>query len=177
LSAAIRGDRHENVPQHLERLSEALDVRPRAEGRDYGLMDWRQVRELVAQGHDIGGHTATHCNVVGLDPETLRREVVSSLATIEDRVGSPVLSFAYPYGHFDRVHNQTAEALAQTGCRVAFTGAVGVVQGRANPCELPRTHLNRRFLFACAYNVQNSLNRTARPSETVEELHEPFRQH
>lgn len=160
LSAAIRGDRHEALPRHLARLSGAVEVEPRAEGREYGLMDWRQLQELVRQGHDIGGHTATHRNVVGLDKEALQREVVSSLAAIERRLSAPVLSFAYPYGHFERVCNPVAEALAGTGCRVAFTGAKGVVQSQSNAFELPRACLNRRFPFACAYNVQDSLNRT-----------------
>lgn len=158
LCKVIRADAHEALPRHLARLSAALEVKPREEGRDYGLMNWAQLRELVSQGHEIGGHTATHCNVVGLDEDMLQREILSSLASIEGRLDTPVLSFAYPYGHFDRARNAAGKALANAGCSVAFTSEKGVVHGQCNAFELPRGVLNRRFGFACAYNVQDTLN-------------------
>ena len=40
----------------------------------------------------------------------------------------------------------------------AFSGAKGVVQGDADTLALPRAPLNRRFHFACAYNVQEALS-------------------
>lgn len=160
LSAAIRGGRHEDVPGHMRRLSEILEVQPRMEGRDYGLMSWDHLKELVAQGHDIGGHTATHCNVVGLDTEVLRHELTSSVATISGHLGAPVLSFAYPYGHFDHGCNMAGKVLAELGCRTAYVGMKGVVQAGCNPLELPRTCLNRHFPFACAYNIQDTLGRS-----------------
>lgn len=158
LSAAIRGGRHEAVSLHLQRLSDALEVRAREEGREYGLMSWHQLKGLAAQGHDIGGHTATHPNVVGLDRDTLRHELVSSVRAIEEHTEVPVQTFAYPYGHFDRVHNVAGDILAETGCRTAFVGTKGVVEPGSNAFELPRTCLNRRYPFACAYNIQDTLN-------------------
>lgn len=157
LSAALRGGRHEEVPGRMARLSAALGVQPREEGRDYPLMDWRQLRTLADRGHEIGGHTATHPNVVGLDREGLEREIRGADARISDRLSVPVRSFAYPYGHYDRADNRAAAVLAETGCRVAFVGEKGVVQGQAEAFELPRVTLNRPFSFACAFNVQDSL--------------------
>lgn len=159
LCRAIRTDAHAALPRHLERLSVALDVKPREEGREYGLMNWQQLQALVAQGHEVGGHTASHSNVIGLDADLIQREVVSSCAHIADRLGAPVRSFAYPYGVFDRQRNAAAEALASAGCRVAFTGDKGAVRGQLNAYELPRAVLNRRYPFACAFNVQDALNR------------------
>lgn len=161
LSKAIRTDAHANVPRHMERVSAALDVKPRVEGREYGLMDWRQLRELSQQGHEIGGHTASHSNVIGLGPDMIRQEVLSSCARIEERLDAPVRSFAYPYGVFDRQRNATAEALASVGCRVAFSGDKGAVHEQTRAYELPRAVLNRRYPFACAYNVQDTLDRAA----------------
>lgn len=160
LSAAMRADAHEALPRHLAHLSAALGVQAPEEGRDYGLMSWTQLRELVGQGFEIGGHTATHSNVVGLDQEMLTAEVVSSIATIERHLGVPVLTFAYPYGHFERFDNPVSKALDRVGCRVAFTNIKGVVDSQCNAFELPRSHLNRRFPFACAYNVQDTLNQS-----------------
>lgn len=159
LSRAIRTGPHEDVPRHMQRLSDALGVVPREEGREYGLMDWAQLQALSRQGHDIGGHTASHSNVIGLSPDLIRREILSSCAAIEERLDAPVRSFAYPYGVFDRQQNAAADALASVGCRVAFTGDKGAVHAGTQAYELPRAVLNRRYPFACAYNVQDALDR------------------
>ena len=157
LSRAIRTDAHVALPTHMARLAAALGVEPRAEGRDYGLMDWQQLRLLVAQGHEIGGHTATHSNVIGLDRALLQQELVAAHATLERQLDAPVLSFAYPYGVYDAVHNTAAEVLAAAGCRLAFTGEKKMVRGQQNAFELPRAVLNRHYPFACAFNVQHTL--------------------
>jgi peptidoglycan/xylan/chitin deacetylase (PgdA/CDA1 family) len=158
LCAAMRAGLHAALPLHLERLAGFLDVQPREEGRDYGLMNWDQLKELVSQGFEVGGHTATHANVVGLDQEALQTEVVSSFATIERQLETPALTFAYPYGHFQKSDNAAARALETVGCRAAFVGVKGVVEKHLSAFELPRTQLNRRYPFACAYNIQDTLN-------------------
>jgi peptidoglycan/xylan/chitin deacetylase (PgdA/CDA1 family) len=157
LSAAIRNDAFENLPVHMSRLTEAFEVTPRQEGRAYGLMNWQQLRDLIAQGHEIGGHTASHCNVVGLGAEALQREVIASHTTLQNQLDSPVRSFAYPYGNFERDSAAFGEALAATGCRLAFTSERGVVNSHSNALQLPRACLNRRYPFACAFNVQQAL--------------------
>lgn len=160
LSRAIRTGPHVDVPRHMQRVSEALDVKPREDGRDYGLMDWAQLQTLVRQGHEIGGHTASHSNVVGLGADHIEREVLASCMEIAAHLDAPVQSFAYPYGVFDRQMNAAARALASVGCRVAFSGDKGAVYPGAHAYELPRAVLNRRYPFACAYNVQDSLDRS-----------------
>jgi len=157
LSAALRSAPHAVLAALIERASRALGVRPREQGREYPLMSWEQLRELVRQGFEVGGHTATHCNVVGADSGLLRAEIVSSARIIESRIGAPVLSFAYPYGHHERRDSLAAELLREAGCRVAFTGTTGVEQGDPDPFALPRARINRHFHFACAYNVQDAL--------------------
>ena len=141
-----------------ERISQALAVRPRVQGRDYALMNWEQLKTLVQQGFEVGGHTATHCNVAGADRALLQTEIIASVRTLEDRINAPVLSFAYPYGIHDRNDHAVPDMLREAGCRVAFTGAKGVVTADLDLFALPRSPVNRRFHFACAYNVQDALN-------------------
>jgi peptidoglycan/xylan/chitin deacetylase (PgdA/CDA1 family) len=159
LSAMLRTGSHVELAGRMARIAEALGVRPRDEGRDYGLMSWAQLQELARQGFEIGGHTATHSNVFGASERLLQAEIVASARAIESRIGAPVLSFAYPYGHYDRHDPTVARLLNKSGCQVAFTGHAGVVQGRPDPYLLPRATLNRPFGFACAYNVQDALSR------------------
>ena len=161
ICATLRSEPHKLLPRHLDDLAGALDVRRREEGRTYGLMNWRQLRELVQQGFEVGGHTATHCNLVHADPQALQTEIGSAIVSIERHLEIPVLSFAYPYGVCATYNKSAANLLAATSCLVAFTGVKGAVQGRPDAFELPRARLNRRFHFACAYNVQDTLNVSA----------------
>lgn len=158
VSRLLRQGAHSALPGGLERISQALDVRPRAHGRDYPLMDWKQLSALARQGFEIGGHTATHCNVARTDRALLQAEIVGSTRTLESRINAPVLSFAYPYGIHDPDDHGVSGMLREAGYRVAFTGAKGAVAASLDPFALPRLPVNRRFHFACAYNVQDALD-------------------
>ena len=158
LCAGIRQGRHADIPLKLQRAAEFLDVPVREQGRDYALMNWEQLNDLVRQGFEIGGHTATHCNVVDADKALLHRELIESLDHLEAKLDAPVESFAYPYGLFDASSKVVANLLERTNCKVAFTVDQGVVSAGSPAYELPRTRLNRPYHFACAFNIQDTLN-------------------
>lgn len=67
----------------------------------FPLMDAVQLRELVAAGGAVGGHTATHADCRGLAPAALERELDGSRRALEAAVGAPVRHFAWPYGRCD----------------------------------------------------------------------------
>ncbi len=158
LSRIIRSGLHINVTQHMTSLTQALETEASQHGREYGLMDWQQLQQLVQQGFEIGGHTASHCNVVGAKPGMLEEEVIAPITLLETELQTPVRSFAYPYGHYEENRNTTAEILSRTNCRAAFTTVKGVVKQQSDAFELPRTTLNRQYPFACAFNVQETIN-------------------
>ncbi len=60
-------------------------------------MTWDEVRELRREGIDFGSHTVTHPQLKSISHDQVCHEVRSSKETIEDELGSPVKSFAYPY--------------------------------------------------------------------------------
>jgi peptidoglycan/xylan/chitin deacetylase (PgdA/CDA1 family) len=62
------------------------------------LMSWSRIAELRRAGIELGAHTVNHPRLPALGWETARREVLDSKKEIEDRIGAPVKSFAYPYG-------------------------------------------------------------------------------
>jgi peptidoglycan/xylan/chitin deacetylase (PgdA/CDA1 family) len=53
---------------------------------------------LAAAGIEIGAHGFDHARLDRADGKVLRREVSDARVAIEQSVGSPVRSFAYPYG-------------------------------------------------------------------------------
>jgi peptidoglycan/xylan/chitin deacetylase (PgdA/CDA1 family) len=64
-------------------------------GRD--CLTWAEVRELRNYGILFGSHTVTHPQLHELSAPAINEEIVGSKKTIEERLGCPVDSFAYPY--------------------------------------------------------------------------------
>ena len=163
LCARIRTGPHVDIPLHVKRIAEYFEIPVREQGRRYELMTWQQLNDLVRQGFEIGGHSASHCNVVGADESLLQKELVASANDIEARIDAPVESFAYPYGMFEASNEVVTRMLEATKCKAAFTTVQGVVGAGLPAYELPRTQLNRSYHFACAFNIQDTLNRKPAP--------------
>jgi len=78
---------------------------------------WPQLQELAAAGWEIGSHTCSHPHLSTLGDEDLRRELQTSRAVIEDRLGIPCHTLAYPYGdHDERVVEETEAAGYHWAC-------------------------------------------------------------
>jgi peptidoglycan/xylan/chitin deacetylase (PgdA/CDA1 family) len=87
-------------------------------------MSWDQLGELADAGWEIGSHTHTHPHLPEVrDDERLREELETSKAIVEDRLGRPCTTLAYPYGdHDERV--------------VAAAGAAGYAAAGTLPARL-----------------------------------------
>jgi len=72
-------------------------------GPPASLMNWDQIRELREDGVEFGSHTATHAMLTGLTLEEMAREALRSRTAIEEQIGGPILSVAYPFGACDRI--------------------------------------------------------------------------
>lgn len=90
--------------------------------RDKPMMAWSDVVALGGTGIECGAHTVTHpqLDLIGLD--AARREIEQSRHDLEQRVGLPVRSFAYPHGYFSRpVRDLVVAAGFDSACAVRDT--------------------------------------------------------
>src|SRR5271154_5469208 len=71
------------------------DAPAKIDGAEY--LTWSEVRELSKEGIEFGSHTVTHPILREQEPEQVRTELKGSKEIIEDKLGSRVVSFAYPY--------------------------------------------------------------------------------
>lgn len=62
------------------------------------FMKESQIVEMYNAGWEIGSHSVSHLDLVGLDPQRQRYEIVESRQILQDRLGVPVMTFAYPFG-------------------------------------------------------------------------------
>jgi len=109
------------------------------------LLQWGQIQEMSRHGIQFGAHTKTHPDLRRLSTFELEREVRDSKRAIEDRLGQPVDSFAYPYGHFDaRVLEVVRERFA-----AACSTELAFVHKASNPWCLERvdTYYLRARIF------------------------------
>jgi peptidoglycan/xylan/chitin deacetylase (PgdA/CDA1 family) len=95
-----------------------------------------EVRRLANPGFiDIGAHTVTHPVLPLLDEESQRSEIKGSRAAVEELIGEPIYTFAYPFGDFN---NGVAACVRDCGFACACTIISGRVSLRSDPVLLPR---------------------------------------
>ena len=107
-----------------------------ADGRPDGrLLNADEVREMQAGGMEIGSHTVSHARLPELDDARLLQELTESRVTLEDLLGTPVGSFAYPYGAWNA---RCAAAAQQAGYAAACTTRTGWALRDDTPYQLRR---------------------------------------
>jgi peptidoglycan/xylan/chitin deacetylase (PgdA/CDA1 family) len=102
-----------------------------------------ELRALAASGMSIGAHTVSHPQLPDQPPDVQARETVESRAVLEPLAGTPVVSFAYPFGAFD---DRSAAAVRDAGFHYAFTCEARAVAAADDPWRLPRVDTQERVL-------------------------------
>lgn len=108
-------------------------------------LTWNQVRELHGAGIDFGSHTVTHPQLKTLKTRDIREEVQCSKQTIEEKLGAPVKSFAYPYAfpETDRGFKRSLHAtLEEAGYENGVCTSIGTADPRTDRFFLKRLPVN-----------------------------------
>ena len=119
------------------------DNSSRIEGVDH--LTWQNVRELSAAGITFGSHTVTHPDLRSLAPENIDYELTYSKEVIEDKVGTVVNSFSYPFAFPEEDRDFTrflADALINIGYMNGVSSIIGRTATQSNPFFLPRLPVN-----------------------------------
>jgi peptidoglycan/xylan/chitin deacetylase (PgdA/CDA1 family) len=86
---------------------------------DRSMLTWTQVRDLSANGIELGAHTVHHPQLDVVKPASAWQELTHSKADLEDAIGRSVSSFAYPHGYYDkRVRSMVGDAGYASACGV-----------------------------------------------------------
>ena len=106
---------------------------------------WSQVRDLYHAGIDFGSHTVTHPQLRALANREIEREVRQSKETIEDKLGTSVDSFSYPYAfpEADRAFRRTVRGLLEAaGFRSGVSTIIGTADRSSDALLLERLPVN-----------------------------------
>ena len=99
---------------------------------------WDELEVLRESGVAIGSHGWTHQSFGRMSDSEIEEQAVLSLKMLEQRIGSPIIAFAYPFGTCADFNYRTAAILRQTGYRYAFTSQHGPIRSGMEPFCLPR---------------------------------------
>ncbi len=118
----------------------------RAVGRAHH-MSWDEIRELDAEGMEIGCHTLTHLILPKLkSDDMLRREIISAKQLIEAHIGHPVTSLAYPFGQYDERVVGIAREAGFTSARGTWPGVFHTRDGLLSLTGLVRTESTAKLV-------------------------------
>ena len=101
------------------------------------LMTAEQIRYWAGQGIEFGAHSRTHADLTQLSASELLAEVAGSKHDLSELLGSPVISFAYPYG----ASNEAVRESVQREFDLAFGVEAGMNYLRGDPYRLLRTQV------------------------------------
>lgn len=91
------------------------------------LLTWSKINELQKAGIKFGAHSVDHPSLTSLSLDQARAQIVESKNIIEDRTGSTVDCFAYPYGEYS---DALAEIVAENFA-VGLTADMSFVNGQS----------------------------------------------
>lgn len=90
--------------------------------RELELMSADHLRQLAAQGHEIGSHGFHHRSLTWLPLDELWAELTDSRQVLEQVLGRPVAAMAYPFG-------DVAPWVAETARLAGYLAARGLRRG------------------------------------------------
>ncbi len=112
------------------------DLKGRATHR---VLSTDEVLQLAEGGLvEVGSHTATHPVLSALPMDVQWEEIRGSKARLEEILGHPIYSFAYPYGTPSDYTEETAALVQKSGFRLACSNFPGVIRRGTDSFQLPR---------------------------------------
>jgi peptidoglycan/xylan/chitin deacetylase (PgdA/CDA1 family) len=93
-----------------------ITAEPLQKGWD-DFMTAEETKAVSAKGHEIGSHTVTHPHLPKTVTAAAERELAESKAYLERLTGTPVITFAYPYGETDARMKPLVEKAGYTCAR------------------------------------------------------------
>jgi peptidoglycan/xylan/chitin deacetylase (PgdA/CDA1 family) len=112
---------------------------------DRECLTWNEVREMHAAGIEFGSHTVNHPELVNLPWPEIESEIRNSKSEIENRLGVPCTTFAYPYAFPQTRRNfviRLKDLLVTTGYETCVTTQIGRHRPDKDPLQIRRLPVN-----------------------------------
>ena len=121
----------------LDGLCEQLRVNE-FKGLNDLMLTWDQIKEMSENRISFGAHTVNHPILSRISIEMAEREIQESKKTIEEKIGKPITSFAYPFGKKSQYTPQIFPILQELQFKCAVTTGIRTNTHSVNLFELNR---------------------------------------
>ena len=102
-------------------------------------LGWNELKKLMAEGIEIGNHSATHPHFLNVDKEVLlsrfKEDVKKAQKEIEAHLGVEPEVFSYPFGEYNL---EMKRAVKELGFKAAAAQNSGIVHRSSNLYAIPR---------------------------------------
>lgn len=107
-------------------------------------LTWTEIQEMEESGWvSFGAHTQHHPILSYLtDPVELQREVENCRGILEQRLGHPIRSFAYPVGQIQHIGENVLQSVKEAGYKWALTTKYGYNSPQSDPYLLRRIEVD-----------------------------------
>jgi peptidoglycan/xylan/chitin deacetylase (PgdA/CDA1 family) len=136
---ALKAMPHANFRRRVAEMMAQLpsDASPPAE-----LMSWNEIRQLAAEGAEIGAHSVTHPILTNCTDAEIEAELRGCRERLRTELAREVSLFAYPNGDCDA---RLTSLTAAVGYRFAFTTERRYFNAALDPLRVPRIPVTRRL--------------------------------
>jgi peptidoglycan/xylan/chitin deacetylase (PgdA/CDA1 family) len=111
----------------------------------FRLLNWNQIRQMMAQGIQVGDHTLSHCILPVENEQTAQLEIRQSKCLIESSIGTTIDAFAYPNGACD---DRVVWATRRAGFQIGLTLKREYVTRNSDPMRLGRFIINQQDIVS-----------------------------
>jgi peptidoglycan/xylan/chitin deacetylase (PgdA/CDA1 family) len=115
---------------------------------DEAYLSVKQVKELIAAGWEVGSHSLSHLDLTA-NHALARREILTSRLILEEALGVPVKTFAYPFGLVDEY---VAQKVQDYGYRAGVGLGIRNIHGLGDLYYLQRREV-RNDMNLAAFNA------------------------
>jgi len=113
-----------------------------SDAKESDFMSWSMLKELSESNGLILNHSKSHESLIGIDIQTLKKEIEQNQIEIEKKVGEQPKIFSYPYGESSEY---IEEVIKLMDYEIAFSQHSAPIQLNQNIYRLPRYALNDEF--------------------------------
>jgi peptidoglycan/xylan/chitin deacetylase (PgdA/CDA1 family) len=129
-----RAEREKILSRLAKQMGDYPDTRP-----SFLTMTSTQLRELSRHELiDVGAHTITHPVLSALTRAEQEEEIAGGRSRLEQIIGRPVTTFAYPYGGPEDFNQDSLAAVRSCGFDAACATSPGTITRGCNLFTLPR---------------------------------------
>jgi peptidoglycan/xylan/chitin deacetylase (PgdA/CDA1 family) len=107
-------------------------------------LTWEEVREMDESGLvSFGGHTMHHPVLAYLsNVDEVQHEIADCRTALEEKLGHPIRTFAYPVGQRQHISHEVIDAVKQAGFTWAFTTNYGLNRPESDQYRLNRVEVD-----------------------------------